>query len=147
MERVAFFISGSERFRLLYAKFSSVVTYDHRDKERNRTRSNMCQLSGMLSFRGYDHHRYRRSWRAYCVCDEWGGETMLRLDDGWCPAVDRETLMCTIYETDLGSAVSSKWASFRMRRATYRMWWAKRRLYQKHQLKVRWRICDKYTIR
>ncbi|MCG9558794.1 YkgJ family cysteine cluster protein [Vibrio kanaloae] len=30
--------------------------------------------------------------------DEWGGETMLRLDDGWCSAVDRETLMCTIYE-------------------------------------------------
>ena len=30
--------------------------------------------------------------------DEWGCETMLRLDDGWCSAVDRETLMCTIYE-------------------------------------------------
>lgn len=30
--------------------------------------------------------------------DEWGGETMKRLDDGWCSAVDRETLMCTIYE-------------------------------------------------
>jgi len=30
--------------------------------------------------------------------DEWGGETMLRLDDGWCSAVDRETYFCTIYE-------------------------------------------------
>ena len=30
--------------------------------------------------------------------DECGGETMKRLDDGWCSAVDRETLMCTIYE-------------------------------------------------
>lgn len=30
--------------------------------------------------------------------DRWGGETMLRLDDGWCSALDRETLMCTIYE-------------------------------------------------
>ncbi len=30
--------------------------------------------------------------------DEWGGETMKRLDDGWCSAADRETLMCTIYE-------------------------------------------------
>ncbi|PYF83999.1 MULTISPECIES: YkgJ family cysteine cluster protein [Marinomonas] len=30
--------------------------------------------------------------------DEWGGETMLRLDDGWCSAVDRETYLCTIYE-------------------------------------------------
>ncbi len=30
--------------------------------------------------------------------DEWGGETMLRLDDGWCSALDRDTMMCTIYE-------------------------------------------------
>ncbi|MBJ7553655.1 YkgJ family cysteine cluster protein [Marinomonas spartinae] len=30
--------------------------------------------------------------------DEWGGETMLRLEDGWCSAVDRNTHMCTIYE-------------------------------------------------
>tara|TARA_R110001606_G_scaffold134026_1_gene270251 strand:- start:194 stop:484 length:291 start_codon:yes stop_codon:yes gene_type:complete len=30
--------------------------------------------------------------------DEWGGETMLRLDDGWCSAVDRDTYLCTIYE-------------------------------------------------
>lgn len=30
--------------------------------------------------------------------DQWGGETMLRLDDGFCSALDRETSMCTIYE-------------------------------------------------
>ncbi len=30
--------------------------------------------------------------------DKWGGETMLRLDDGWCSAIDRETMLCTIYE-------------------------------------------------
>lgn len=30
--------------------------------------------------------------------DQWGGETMLRLEDGWCSALDRETLMCSIYE-------------------------------------------------
>jgi len=30
--------------------------------------------------------------------DQWGGETMLRLEDGWCSAVDRETFMCTIYD-------------------------------------------------
>ncbi|CDT33961.1 hypothetical protein VCR1J2_410049 [Vibrio coralliirubri] len=60
--RRTIFISRSGRFRLLYAKFSSVVTYDDRDKERNRTRSNLCQLSGMLlSLRGYDHHRYGRT--------------------------------------------------------------------------------------
>lgn len=30
--------------------------------------------------------------------DKWGAETMLRLDDGWCSAVDRDTFMCSIYE-------------------------------------------------
>jgi Fe-S-cluster containining protein len=30
--------------------------------------------------------------------DKWGAETMLRLDDGWCSALDRNTYMCTIYE-------------------------------------------------
>ena len=30
--------------------------------------------------------------------DEWGAETMLRLDDGWCSAIDRETFTCSIYE-------------------------------------------------
>lgn len=30
--------------------------------------------------------------------DKWGAETMLRLDDGWCSALDRETFMCSIYE-------------------------------------------------
>jgi Fe-S-cluster containining protein len=30
--------------------------------------------------------------------DKWGGETMLRLDDGWCSALDRDTYMCSIYD-------------------------------------------------
>ena len=30
--------------------------------------------------------------------DQWGGRTMLRLDDGWCAALDRNTMLCTIYE-------------------------------------------------
>jgi Fe-S-cluster containining protein len=30
--------------------------------------------------------------------DEYGSETMLRLDYGWCSALDRDTLMCSIYE-------------------------------------------------
>ena len=29
--------------------------------------------------------------------DQWGAETMLRLDDGWCSAIDRDTFMCSIY--------------------------------------------------
>ncbi|WP_113955367.1 YkgJ family cysteine cluster protein [Arenicella xantha] len=34
----------------------------------------------------------------HIAIDEWGGETMLRLDDGWCSALNRESLMCSIYE-------------------------------------------------
>ncbi|SCZ66848.1 YkgJ family cysteine cluster protein [Thiohalomonas denitrificans] len=28
---------------------------------------------------------------------DWGGQVMYRRDDGWCTAVDRETMRCTIY--------------------------------------------------
>jgi len=30
--------------------------------------------------------------------DKWGSMTMARLDDGWCSALDRNTMSCTIYE-------------------------------------------------
>lgn len=30
--------------------------------------------------------------------DKWGGRSMARLDDGWCAALDRNTMTCTIYE-------------------------------------------------
>lgn len=30
--------------------------------------------------------------------DQWGGRTMARLDDGWCSALDRNTMTCTIYD-------------------------------------------------
>jgi len=30
--------------------------------------------------------------------DKWGGRTMARLEDGWCSALDRNTMMCMIYE-------------------------------------------------
>lgn len=29
--------------------------------------------------------------------DEWGGWVMRRLDDGWCVALDRRSMRCTIY--------------------------------------------------
>ena len=29
--------------------------------------------------------------------DQWGGWVMRRLDDGWCAALDRNTLRCAIY--------------------------------------------------
>ncbi|WP_341219372.1 YkgJ family cysteine cluster protein [uncultured Pseudoalteromonas sp.] len=34
----------------------------------------------------------------YIDCDKWGSEVMKRGDDGWCQGLDRNTLMCTIYE-------------------------------------------------
>jgi Fe-S-cluster containining protein len=34
----------------------------------------------------------------YVVTDKWGGQVMKRLDDGWCAAVDRMTMLCRIYE-------------------------------------------------
>lgn len=29
--------------------------------------------------------------------DRWGGQVMARLADGWCAALDRDTMLCTIY--------------------------------------------------
>ncbi|MFA6061017.1 MAG: YkgJ family cysteine cluster protein [Gallionella sp.] len=29
--------------------------------------------------------------------DEWGGWVMSRLDDGWCAALNRSNMLCTIY--------------------------------------------------
>jgi uncharacterized protein len=34
----------------------------------------------------------------FIATDEWGGSVMARLDDGWCAALDRNTMLCTIYE-------------------------------------------------
>lgn len=36
--------------------------------------------------------------RRFIETDEWGGEVMRRLDDGWCAALDRDSMRCTIYE-------------------------------------------------
>lgn len=36
--------------------------------------------------------------REHIFVDQWGAETMLRLDDGWCSAIDRDTYLCSIYE-------------------------------------------------
>ena len=33
----------------------------------------------------------------YIEVDEWGGRRMARLDDGWCAALDRNTMSCMIY--------------------------------------------------
>jgi len=34
----------------------------------------------------------------YMAFDQWGGASMARLDDGWCAALDRNTMLCTIYQ-------------------------------------------------
>jgi Fe-S-cluster containining protein len=34
----------------------------------------------------------------FTLRDQWGGWVMRRLDDGWCAALDRQTMLCTIYE-------------------------------------------------
>jgi len=34
----------------------------------------------------------------FIATDQWGGQVMRRLDDGWCAAVDRITMLCRIYE-------------------------------------------------
>lgn len=33
----------------------------------------------------------------FIATDRWGGRTMARLDDGWCAALDRDTMACLIY--------------------------------------------------
>lgn len=34
----------------------------------------------------------------HVVEDEWGGRTMNRLKDGWCSALDRNSMTCSIYK-------------------------------------------------
>lgn len=34
----------------------------------------------------------------YVEFDAWGGMSMVRLDDGWCAALDRSTMLCSIYD-------------------------------------------------
>lgn len=36
--------------------------------------------------------------RQMTLRDRWGGWVMRRLEDGWCVALDRRTMLCTIYE-------------------------------------------------
>jgi len=33
----------------------------------------------------------------FIAVDKWGGMSMSRLEDGWCSALDRSTMLCTIY--------------------------------------------------
>lgn len=35
--------------------------------------------------------------QAFVETDAWGGQVMARLEDGWCAALDRDTMLCRIY--------------------------------------------------
>ena len=54
-------------------------------------RANCCKLEVMLITETGVPAQYIKT-------DKWGSEVMLRLDDGWCAALDRDTHMCSIYE-------------------------------------------------
>jgi len=50
-----------------------------------------CRLEVMLiTETGVPHY--------FIESDQWGGMRMERLDDGWCAALDRNTMSCTIYD-------------------------------------------------
>lgn len=49
-----------------------------------------CRLEVILMGEDRVPERYIRT-------DRWGGQVMARLDDGWCAALDRETMRCGIY--------------------------------------------------
>ena len=54
-------------------------------------RANCCRLEVMLiTDTGVPHE--------YVETDQWGAMSMARLDDGWCAALNRETMLCTIYD-------------------------------------------------
>ncbi len=50
-----------------------------------------CRLPVMLISDTGVHERYIET-------DSWGGATMARLDDGWCAALDRNSMRCRIYQ-------------------------------------------------
>lgn len=54
-------------------------------------RANCCKLEVLLM--GDDDVPVELS-----AIDRWGGHVMARGDDGWCAALDRRTMLCSIYE-------------------------------------------------
>jgi len=49
-----------------------------------------CRLEVMLiTDTGVPHN--------FIKIDKWGGRNMARLDDGWCAALNRDTMRCMIY--------------------------------------------------
>lgn len=57
----------------------------------NTCRANCCKLEVILM--GEDDIPDQ-----FTQVDRWGGHVMARLDDGWCAALNRDTMLCRIYE-------------------------------------------------
>lgn len=56
----------------------------------NRCQASCCRLEVLLISETGVPERY-------IATDRWGGQTMARLDDGWCSALNRQTMNCMIY--------------------------------------------------
>jgi Fe-S-cluster containining protein len=68
-----------------------VITLPSYDVTCATCRANCCRLEVMLiTDTGVPEK--------YIELDNWGGMIMSRLEDGWCAALDRSTMACTIYD-------------------------------------------------
>ena len=68
-----------------------LINLDDQKVSCSTCRANCCRLEVML----IDDNKVPPQ---YITTDQWGAETMTRLDDGWCSALDRDTFLCRIYE-------------------------------------------------
>ena len=68
-----------------------VVTVSNDDVTCSTCKASCCRLEVMLvTDTGVPEE--------YIEVDQWGAMTMARLDDGWCAALDRDSMLCTIYD-------------------------------------------------
>lgn len=68
-----------------------VMTVTDNDVTCATCKANCCRLEVMLITDTGVPERY-------VEFDAWGGMSMARLDDGWCAALDRSTMLCSIYD-------------------------------------------------
>lgn len=68
-----------------------VVSLSDDDVSCSNCRANCCRLEViLLTDTGVPEE--------YIEFDDFGGMIMERLDDGWCAALNRETMLCSIYD-------------------------------------------------
>ena len=68
-----------------------VISLPNDDVTCSTCKANCCRLEVMLITDTGVPDRY-------IELDNWGGMSMARLDDGWCAALDRLTMLCSIYD-------------------------------------------------